>query len=299
MITELPGNLGEILPLRLRLREPLSFASQQGLLLANRGRDGQTFLLKHWQYEILSKMDGRRTFGELAEETLQQFPNRFSSDGLLNFYSWLYHENLVTVASVSIFEFDTEGESGFDRAEARTAHPQEPTMPKRHRTGEMSRWKTRMNWRAVFQVAALLIFTLCVLRIGLVMAPALTPAATRLVAKWKGSAAGQAAPLVAEMERVLPQAEIVERELASKAVAEIPLPPTPESSKQEVAEPKALVPESATPDPVRLDSLRKELAACRIRRDEFYIQEDEAGYRREVERMAAIVRELGEIETGR
>lgn len=323
MTTELPGNLGEILPLRLRLREALSFASQQGLLMAYRERDGQRFLLKRWQYEILGKMDGRRTFGELAEETQQLLPGRFSTEGLLNFYSWLYHENLVTVATASIFEFDAEGDTGpewmkssassaFNSPSAATTSSdtfslaEATPVAQPSAGGEVLRRKSRLNRRSILQLAALLIFSLCLLRIGLVMAPAFTPAATRLVAMWKGVELSPQGTVVAETERVLPPTRIVERELASKAVAEIPLPQAAAADEAHVAKPKASSPVSNVPapvtesatDPGRLDSLRKELAACRIRRDEFYIQEDEAGYRHEVERMAAIVKELGEIETG-
>ncbi len=287
--------------------------------MAYRERDGQRFLLKRWQYEIIGKMDGRRTFGELAQETQQQFPGRFSADGLLNFYSWLYNENLVMVATASIFEFDAEEEAGLEQmvpsswlaspsALASSSPPEAAPILQAPGSGADSRRKSRLNRRAILQLAALLIFSLCLLRIGLVMAPAFTPAATRLVAMWKGVEMAPQESVVAEAERVLPTTQIVERELASKAVAEISLPQTTAAGQLAVAKPKASSPVPSVPVPVtqsmadqgqgRLDSLRKELAACRIRRDEFYIQEDEAGYRREVERMTAIVRELGEIETG-
>jgi hypothetical protein len=275
--------------------------------MAYRERDGQRFLLKRWQYEIIGKMDGRRTFGELAGEAQRLFPGRFSPDGLLNFYSWLYHENLVMVAAASIFEFDAEGDASLDQAVSVPSLPAEADPILQPSTeAELPRRKPRLNRRAILQLAALLIFSLCLLRIGLVMAPAFTPSATRLVAMWKGVELAPSGGVVAEAERVLPPTQIVERELASKVVTDNALPQTPAKVQTEVAKPKLSSPVSGVPsanpeiasDQGRLDALRKELAACRIRRDEFYIQEDEAGYRHEVERMAAIVRELGEIETG-
>lgn len=45
-----------------------------------------------------------------------------------------------------------------------------------------------------------------------------------------------------------------------------------------------------------LEELRRQMSECRIRRDEFYIQNNEDGYRREVEKMTALAREIGEIE---
>ena len=47
----------------------------------------------------------------------------------------------------------------------------------------------------------------------------------------------------------------------------------------------------------QVNDLRRRLAQCRVRRDEFYIQNDEAGYRREVEQMNELVRQIGEIES--
>ena len=46
-----------------------------------------------------------------------------------------------------------------------------------------------------------------------------------------------------------------------------------------------------------MNDLRRRLAQCRVRRDEFYIQNDEAGYRREVEQMNELVRQIGESES--
>jgi hypothetical protein len=45
----------------------------------------------------------------------------------------------------------------------------------------------------------------------------------------------------------------------------------------------------------RMDTLRQEMAGCRIRRDEFYLQNNEEGYRREVEQMTELARESGEV----
>jgi hypothetical protein len=49
----------------------------------------------------------------------------------------------------------------------------------------------------------------------------------------------------------------------------------------------------------RIETLRTELEECRIRRDESYLQNDEEGYRGEVQRMTNLAREIGDIEKGR
>jgi hypothetical protein len=48
----------------------------------------------------------------------------------------------------------------------------------------------------------------------------------------------------------------------------------------------------------RIETLRTELEECRIRRDESYLQNDEEGYRSEVQRMTNLAREIGDIEKG-
>jgi hypothetical protein len=45
-----------------------------------------------------------------------------------------------------------------------------------------------------------------------------------------------------------------------------------------------------------IETLRIQLEECRIRRDEFYLQNDEEGYRREVHRMTNLAKEIGDIE---
>jgi hypothetical protein len=56
--------------------------------------------------------------------------------------------------------------------------------------------------------------------------------------------------------------------------------------------------EPATVPVSRIDTLRIQLEECRIRRDEFYLQNNEEGYRREVHRMTNLAREIGDIEKG-
>ena len=69
----------------------------------------------------------------------------------------------------------------------------------------------------------------------------------------------------------------------------------PEAPKKEL-EP-AVAP--ANGDLRRIEELRVQLEECRIRRDEFYLQNDEEGYRREVHRMTNLAKEIGDIENAR
>lgn len=82
----------------------MRFAHGNGEVLAEKVSDGQRFVLKPWQYEMMRRFDGQRTFEEIAKEIYGQFQGEFSAVGLTNFYQWLYDENLVLCECDSIFE---------------------------------------------------------------------------------------------------------------------------------------------------------------------------------------------------
>ena len=62
MNTRLPGNLGEIFPLRFRLREELRFFQVGELVIAEKVKSGQRYSVKPWQHEMLMSFDGTTTF---------------------------------------------------------------------------------------------------------------------------------------------------------------------------------------------------------------------------------------------
>ncbi|MEM7603031.1 MAG: hypothetical protein AAF357_16660, partial [Verrucomicrobiota bacterium] len=86
-----------------------------------------------------------------------------------------------------------------------------------------------------------------------------------------------------------------ELELAGRAPAvpvSMPVEPDPVMYHEAIPEPAPLNP----PSEADLEGLRREMAECRIRRDEFYLQNNEIGYRYEVQKMTALAKQIGEIE---
>ena len=104
MKTELPGNLSEIFPLRLRMREELNFTPSDEHVVALRPSNGKRYSLKPWQYVMMCRFDGERTFEQLGREIYKEFSGLITAKGLLNFYSWLYDESLVVCNFESVFE---------------------------------------------------------------------------------------------------------------------------------------------------------------------------------------------------
>lgn len=274
------------------MRETLYYGVTPGGVIAEREKDHQRFALKHWQYEMLTRFDGRRSFESVAREVHSKFPGGFTAVGLLNFYNWLYNEDLVLCECESVFELVVDDE-------------EIEVVPDAPGRSGGSRWDTskfvNKEWqRETLKVSAIVLFSLAVVRIAYVAAPVFEPPVDRLYAEVADAVAEDQMPATnASSEMRLPEPPVNELELAGRIepsmVVQPPVVSEPGPIDLEIPEPEIFV----KPDPtVRVDALRRALAECRIRRDEFYLQNNETGYRTEVARMADLAREIGEIESG-
>lgn len=262
------------------MRETLYYGVTPGGVIAEREKDRQRFALKHWQYEMLTRFDGKRTFENVAREVHAKYPGGFTAVGLLNFYNWLYNEDLVLCECESVFELIVE-EDPFEVV------PEEET--KKNISWNPAQYFSGGWQREALKVSAIILFSLAVIRIAYVAAPVFEPPVDRLYAEVADAVAEDQMPKSNTVsEKSIPETPVNEIELAGR-VESIPEPPN-----LDIPEPEVFV----KPDPTaRIDELRRALAECRIRRDEFYLQNNESGYRTEVAKMADLAREIGEIES--
>ncbi len=228
------GNLSELLPLRLRVQEELKYFQEGDEIYAESAHRECDYVLHPWQYEMLIRMNGRSTFGQLIEEIAPELPHEFTPGDWLHFYNWLYEERLVVCAPDPVFEV---------------------VKP----AGD---WKYNLARNTAI---ALLVFG--ILRISYVIAPAFEPA----------------------MDRVYSEVEIWLQPGASDSSTESKRTLASGGSVKEFSVSGSAVENAA------VEKLRAQLASCRVRRDEYYLQNDEQGYRREVKRMGALAREIGEF----
>lgn len=287
MNTRLPGNLDEIFPLRFRLRDELRFYRAPGAMVVERIARQQRYSLKLWQFEMLARFDGRQTFEDVAKEVYALQPGGFTANGLLNFYNWLYDEDLVLCECDSIFELV---------AEPHESDVEEAAAPRLSAFARMLLNDARML-KAV-KITAAVIFSLSVLRLAYVTAPVFEPPVDRLYAEAGrlfnkqdgGTSHG-------ELERSAEMSPVERVELASKAEPAA-IEETKPEGLVEVAPPVESVESAPAVAPMleTIETLRVQLEECRIRRDEFYLQNDEEGYRREVHRMTNLAKEIGDIE---
>lgn len=156
---------------------------------------------------MLCRLDGTRTFEQAAREVYRQFRGGFSSVGLLNFYRWLYQEDLILCECDSIFELVEGPRIGrtsqkVAAGSSRVANPFSQSVPNQtasalpassrsagsESVGKFDRFigkflpKTprQVRWA---KVAAVAVFGLAVLRLAYVAAPILEPPVNRLYAE--------------------------------------------------------------------------------------------------------------------
>ena len=313
MSTQLPGNLAEIFPLRLRLRKEFRFFQTADQVVAERIEDSQRFSVRRWQYEMFLRFDGKRTFEEAAREVFQKEGGGFTAVGLLNFYRWLYQEDLVLCECDSVFELVGD--------DSEAAAPVESMGAVEADEGGSPRKQGRVNalWNAVddiipgkpamkqvIKVAAMIVFGLSVLRLGFVAAPVFEPPVNRLYAEvekffYEDTRQPNETGSRGIVDSPKKEVQLAGRVDSSQVASE---EPAPENSNTEIPD----VPPRGSPEIgensdtmaislEKIEDLRRRMSECRIRRDEFYIQNNEEGYRQEVEKMSALAREIGEIES--
>tara|TARA_R110000850_G_scaffold66959_30_gene148652 strand:+ start:775 stop:1599 length:825 start_codon:yes stop_codon:yes gene_type:complete len=273
------------------MREQLRFQSANEQVVAERVSDGQKFSLRLWQFEMMRRFDGQRTFEQSSREVYAIFPGGFTAMGLLNFYRWLYQENLVMCECQSIFELVVEDELEAEPAESLIRS----VVPKfKERLSEVRDFQLNDWHRQALKVSAMIIFCLGVLRLAYVAAPMFEPPVDRVYAAVENYFLENATEVkTGRSEIPLPESPVLEFELAGQMPA--PVEEAPPIVEVNVPPVDALKIEEQTN---KIEDLRRALAECRVKRDEFYLQNDEIGYRRQVEIMSGLVREIGEIESG-
>lgn len=252
-------------------------------------------------------MDGSRSFEQVSREVYTLFRGQFSSVGLLNFYRWLYQENLIVCECESIFELVEQFPEMVAMApqaqapvhQLKQVHHQHPQETEEISTLDrvVSRFQPKKPWhQQALKISAMILFSLAVLRLAYVIAPVFEPPVNRLYAELENYFYDSVQPTSIEGQtNEVKESPVREMELASQAGENIPEPlPIPAPQLQPELPTETVRPEV---NAAELDSLRRRLAECRIRRDEFYIQNDEQGYREEVAKMSELAKEIGELES--
>ena len=277
----------------------MRFAVRDSDVCAERVSDGQQFVLKHWQHQLMLRLDGKQTFEEAARGVYRQFPKDFSAVGLVNFYEWLCDENLVLRECESIFELAPEEESEAMTPERTTPLTRNPHFSDETQRSVQKSFRVSKDWqKKALRIAAIILLSLAVLRIAYVSAPILETPVNYVYSSIEGWLyEGVTPPTQREVTAEMPETPDEVLEMAGQVAPPLPVAmsePDPVMAHDAIPDPAPLT--APPPTVADLEALRREMAECRIRRDEFYLQNNEIGCRYEVQRMTTLAKKIGEIE---
>jgi|GEM_PF-2702744 len=257
---ELPESHTEILSLHLKLKASLGFGGDSEQLYAERSDTGSRFSITEWQMHLLMGMDGEKSLGDLLQEAGSKLESDFNFPSLKSFCARLYKDSLVA----PIAQIQTADESIFELVlDGDQIAPQKGLAPS---------WISLIkNWDQILKYACYAVTILGVIRIAWVVAPVFDPV----------------------MERAnLEITEIFREDKNNRTLVDKKLPIV--SERVPVTAKTESFTVAGKIDKVKL--LREQLAECRIRRDEYYLQNEEEGYRIELEKMTMLTRKIGELE---
>ena len=261
-----PESLDDILSLRPQLREDLRFGAAPGGGYLERPEDDKRYNLSDWQQLLLMEMDGERAFGPIIEDLELQLMMELPEAALLGFYSMITSERLVTVDAPldeSIFELLPEVEVELETDSEQGAESDQPT-PEKAEVKEAGK-----GFGKFLRMAGVVVIAIGIIRVAWLVAPILEPMIDRAYQ---------------EVAEIFSSDDARDSDLNSTSV----------TAERSVLDSDVSGVAFAGRGPI--DSLRQELAECRIRRDEYYLQNNEEGYREEVERMTSLAKRIGKLE---
>ncbi len=265
----------DLLTMNLALRGGIEYRRVAGSVRLSIPGEREPFFIRQWQHQLMSGMNGRKAFVDVVRDVDAQFRHHFRAEEIWKFLEWLIEHGLVKEPAP---ELNPGGDN---------------------RATDSDRRALLSRLALPLQAAAVLLIGGFVMLFSYVATPYVhalfqsgpVPLSEPDIQNAEQILEGIRVPALAEPEPII---------LAGRAEPMRDLPKTPAKDADAVAESESALTVGREEDPReeligRLVSLRRELAECRIRRDECYLQNDEAGYRREVSRISELAREIGRI----
>ena len=266
MKSALPDPYSEILSLQLRLKHPLSFGCDSDQLYAERSDTATRLPITEWQMQLLLGMNSDSCLGDLLYESGFKIDREFSRASLLAFCTMLAKNGVLssnsapTPASEPILENSNDGQD------------ESPNQAPKNSQFSSAVKQLFANRDQAIKIACYALTFIGVLRLAWVVAPVFEPVMERIEMEITEGGQREQVQRTPEMNQLPTLAERGPQEAKVESVA------ISGKSKQ-------------------IKRLREQLAACRIRRDEYYLQSNENGYRRELEAMTSLTRKIGELKT--
>jgi len=260
----------KLLLANLSLVKGIQFSNPMGEILVASPLGLESTAITTWQYRLMLSMDGSEQFIEVVRTIKSQFDGEFVAADVWAFLDWMIENELVE-----------ERRKYADNSSKRFPYP----LP-----DVITQQPARSRFRMPLQVIGVSLLCLTSLGGSYLATPLLVTLFKSQPAAKKQQVVAPVAKTAAITEkkasRIPEVAEKKEVSFASRAPQAFEaLPELPGDAE-------------ATPEPNLIEKLmgmRQEMAACQIRRDEYYLLNDETGYSGEVARITELVKEIGEI----
>jgi hypothetical protein len=266
----LKGDPKKLLLANLKLVKGIEFSNPMGEILVSMAFGMEPAVIFDWQYRLMLRLDGSTQFIEAVRDVKSQFEGEFVAADIWTFLDWMIENELVEEHKDAV----VGSRKGFSLPLVDVIAPQ----------------ASRSWFKMPLQIIG--VSLLCLASLG--GAYFATPVVVTLfkslpVASSPKMAVESSAPIAATENKAsrLPEiAETKEVTFAARApqgFEALPTLPGDEATGTSLIE--------------KLLGMRQELAACQIRRDEYYLLNDENGYSQEVAKITELVKEIGEIRT--
>ncbi len=253
--------------MNLKLVHGVQFSNSNGEIHVTAPDAPDSTVIKKWQYRMMLKLDGAQQFVEVVRDVKNECNGEFGATDVWMFLDWLVENDLIEDALIELnLNEDSDGSELHEIVEPE---------------------KSKRPWMKVpLQVVGILLFG----AFSAVGAYLVTPLVISIFDQ-------PAAASVSEAE--IASVDVNEKQNAADSTA-VRIPAVAETKEVTFASrapiKEALPPVKEEPSLVeKLIQMRQEMAACQIRRDEYYLLDDEKGYRAEVEKISELAKEIGKI----
>lgn len=262
------------LVMHLKLRGGVQFSNSGGTIETSLPDVLDSTEIESWQYHLMLELDGKDQFISAVKAVKDRMGDDFEAADVWTFLYWLIDNELIDKVDPDLDE---------DEKADLVVIPEEIEEP------------SNGGWVKVpLQILTILIVCVIILYVSYVG----TPMVQNYVRKMNSE---ELADIKAAR---MPQfAEKTEKEVSGiKPMVQDAFDdlPTIEPIEELVEEPTEEIngPSINTDLLNRLLEMREEMAACQIRRDEYYLLNNEDGYIKEVDRISELTKEIGQIRMG-
>ena len=263
----------DLLPMHLKIRRGLEYSTVGGAVRVALDGSLEPTFVRQWQHRFMLELDGKKPLINVVRDVDAKFPHHFKPEEVWDFLGWLIKNELILDPNPIdnlLIESDSQ-KSGKGEKSALLSWIRIPLQA-------VAVVATGLGIMYFTYIATPYVFAY--LQIGNYADP---------IEEIEGSGKiieETRMPNYVEPEKVVFAGRSIDAPIVIPSLSELETESTmaeetPPSKESDLTE--------------TLLDLRQKLVECQIRRDEYYLQNDEDGYRNEVAKISDLAKEIGEI----